>query len=403
MRPIAITPIPSLICEDFVFDWAYEKICPTLDPQQFGNIKATSTSHYLVSLLDFIHSHLDKRNTSLALAFIDFRKAFDLVDHTVVINKAISMGLPPYLVAWLSDFLTGRRQAVRYHGSISTFQHLTCGVPQGTKMGPLCFLILINDALVHTPHRWKYVDDCTVGIQVNNKSADYSPLQTTLDHLQEWTEANNMTINHSKTVVMHVCTSAASVPPPQVSVDSHNLQVVPTAKLLGVTIDDQLTWKQHVSTMVRSASYKLFMLRRLSSLGAPADALKVVYTTFILPKLTYASPAWSSSLSLTQQLQLERVQKRACRTILGQTYTHYEDALSTLCLPSLSSRHLAALEKFGKGILHHPRVRQLLPCDAPHAPRTTRNPKRLVPPKIPRTDRYRLSAVPTIVRLINKT
>ena len=259
-----------------------------------------------------------------------------------------------------------------------------------------------HPALVHTPHRWKYVDDCTVGIPVNNKSADYSPLQTTLDHLQVWTEANNMTINHSKTVVMHVCTSAASVPPPQVSVGSHYLQVVPTSKLLGVTIDNQLNWKQHVSTMVRSASYKLFMLRRLSSLGAPADALKVVYTTFILPKLMYASPAWSSSLSLTQQLQLERVQKRACRTILGQAYTHYEDALSTLCLPSLSSMHRAALEKFGKGILHHPRVRQLLPPDAPPAPRATRNPKRIVPPKIPRTDRYRLSAVPTIVRLINK-
>ncbi|XP_045134445.1 uncharacterized protein LOC123518009 [Portunus trituberculatus] len=94
LRPVAITPIPSLICEDFVFDWAYNKISSFLDIQQFGNIRATSTSHYLVSFLDFIHSHLDKRNTSLAVAFVDFKKAFDLVDHTVVINKAISLGLP---------------------------------------------------------------------------------------------------------------------------------------------------------------------------------------------------------------------------------------------------------------------------------------------------------------------
>ncbi|XP_045114812.1 uncharacterized protein LOC123506629 [Portunus trituberculatus] len=92
LRPVAITPIPSLICEDFVFDWAYN-ISNSLDIQQFGNIRATSTSHYLISFLDFIHSHLDKRNTSLAVAFVDFRKAFDLVDHTR--GSATFSPLPP--------------------------------------------------------------------------------------------------------------------------------------------------------------------------------------------------------------------------------------------------------------------------------------------------------------------
>jgi len=95
LRPIAITPIPSLIYEDFVFDWANSNICNSIDLQQFGNMKSSSTTHCLVSFLDFIHSHLDKRNTSLALAFVDFKKAFDLVDHTVVITIAINLGLPP--------------------------------------------------------------------------------------------------------------------------------------------------------------------------------------------------------------------------------------------------------------------------------------------------------------------
>ena len=118
LRPVAITPIASLLCEDFVFDWAYTKIKNSLDIKQFGNIKATSTTHYLTSFLEFVHGHLDKRNTSLAVAFVDFRKAFDLVDHTVVIKKAISLGLPHTLVAWLADFLTGRRQSVRYQGCL---------------------------------------------------------------------------------------------------------------------------------------------------------------------------------------------------------------------------------------------------------------------------------------------
>lgn len=401
LRPVAITPIPSLICEDFVFDWAYNKICNSIDTQQFGNIKSTSTSHYLVSLLEFVHNHLDKRNTSLALAFVDFRKAFDLVDHTVVINKAINLGLSPNLIAWLADFLTGRRQAVRYRGSVSNFQQLTCGVPQGTKMGPLCFLILINDALIHTPHRWKYVDDCTVGVPINNNNPDFLALQSTLDQLQTWTEENKMTINHAKTVVMHICTSSAAVPPPQISVGPHALQVVRSTKLLGVTVDDQLTWKQHVSNIVRSASFKIYMLRRLRSLGTPTEELRGVYLTFILPKLMYASPAWSSSLTLTQQQQLERVQKRAFRVIMGPAYRDYEHALSHLSLPRLSARHREALVKFGEGLLRHPRHRHMLPPDMPPPVRASRHRKRLLPLRAQRTDRYRLSAVPTIVRALN--
>ena len=116
--------------------------------------------------------------------------------------KAVSLGLYPNLVAWLADFLNGRQQAVRYQGSVSSLTHLTCGVPQGTKMGPLCFLMLINDALTDTPHRWKYVDDSTLGIPINTIAQYYSPLQTTLNKLQAWTEQNKVTINNTKTVVI---------------------------------------------------------------------------------------------------------------------------------------------------------------------------------------------------------
>ena len=401
LRPVAITPIPSLICEDFVFDWSYTKIIKHIDSHQFGNIKATSTSHYLVDILEFIHSHLDKRDTSVALAFVDFRKAFDLVDHSVVIKKAIDLGLYPDLIAWLGDFLTGRQQIVRYLGSVSSPRKLTCGVPQGTKMGPLCFLMLINDALTDTMHRWKYVDDCTVGIAVNNKRPDYELLQGTLDRLQEWTQANNVTINHTKTVVMHVCTARAPVPPPQLNIGPHQLQVVNTFKLLGVVLDSHLSWGSHVASIVKAASYRLYMLRRLKSLGTPADELKGVYTSFILPKLVYASPAWSSSLNATQLNQLEKVQKRACRVILGPEYIDYSTALTSLGLPTLADRYHLAVTRFGSGLLRSHRHRRLLPPCAPPPTKATRHSNTLVPLKAPRTDRYNRSAIPTIIRGIN--
>ncbi|XP_063856390.1 GTPase Obg-like [Scylla paramamosain] len=286
--------------------------------------------------------------------------------------------------------------------NVMLVNRLTCGVPQGTKMGPLCFLLLINDALTDTPYRWKYVDDCTVGVPVSTKNPDYSPLQAILERLQTWTEESRMTINHNKTVVMHFCTSSVPVPPPQLSVGPHPLQVVRCAKLLGVTVDDQLTWKQHVASTIRSATYRLYMLHRLRSLGTPTDELRGVYLTFILPKLMYASPAWSSSLTQTQQLQLESVQKRACRVILGPAYTTYEEALNTLKLSRLSTRYSEALKKFGRGLLNHPRLRSMLPPDAPRPTHATRHHNKITPLKVPRTDRYRLSAIPTMVRAINQ-
>ena len=402
LRPIAITPIPSLICEDFIFEWAYSKISNYIDPRQFGNVKKSSTTHYLISFLDFIYRNLEQRKTSVAVTFIDFKKAFDLVDHTAVIDSALHLGLPPPLVAWLADFLTDRHQVVRYQGCVSAVQHLTCGVPQGTKMGPLCFLIIINDALRDTPHRWKYVDDCTVGIPVVNTDLNYTPLQDTLDRLHAWTVQNKVTINHNKTVVMHFHTSGDDLAPPQLTIDGLPLQVVQTTKLLGITIDSKLTWKDNTTNIVRAASYKLYMLRRLRSLGARSEDLLTIYTSFILPKLMYASPAWASSLTITQQRQLERVQKRACRTILGSSYTSYQDALTILSLPNLADRHLEALKSFAVSLVDHPRHRDFLPPPAPPPRRAARHHNTITPIRA-RTDRYKKSPIPTIVHIINNS
>lgn len=400
LRPIAITPIPSLICEDFIFSWAYNTICKKIDMKQFGNMKSTSTTHCLVSLLDFIHQNLDKRKTSLALTFIDFRKAFDLVDHTTVIKKAINLDLPDHLISWLCDFLSGRRQVTRYQDTTSSHRHLTCGVPQGTKMGPLCFLILINDALMDTPHRWKYVDDCTVGITINNDTPDYRPLQNILDSLQIWTMDNNVIINEKKTVVMHVNTSTAPVPPPAVTIGSHSLQVVESTKLLGVTIDNRLDWKLHTTNIIQASTHRLHMLKTMKSLGALQQQLRDIYTTYILPKLCYASPAWSSALNNTQQCKLERVQKRVCKIILGPEYTTYQQALISLNLSSLKERYRHDLTVFGERLLSQPRHRLLLPPALPPPTRPTRHHNQLKPIRT-RTDRYKNSSIPTIVNILN--
>ncbi|XP_050717437.1 uncharacterized protein LOC126999149 [Eriocheir sinensis] len=140
-----------------------------------------------------------------------------------------------------------RQQIVRTQDSVYSPQQLTCSVPQGTKIGYLCFLVVINNAIMDTPHRWKYVDDCNLGFPVKNRAPDYAPLQASLDNLQAWTVDNGATINHTKTVVMHVCTSKRDMPPPQLSIGLQHLQLVQSTKLLGITMDNSLNWKLHTT------------------------------------------------------------------------------------------------------------------------------------------------------------
>ena len=137
------------------------------------------------------------------------------------------------------------------------------------------------------------------------------------------------------------------------SAPSPAIQVVQSTRLLGITLDDKFNWKQHVTDTIRSASYKIYMLQRLKSLGTPADKLKEVYTSFILPKLMYASPVWSPSLNITHHHQLEKIKKRALRIIPGPASHDYESALNMLNLPRLSVKHEEALMKFGEGLLKH--------------------------------------------------
>ncbi|KAK3869932.1 hypothetical protein Pcinc_024789 [Petrolisthes cinctipes] len=142
------------------------------------------------------------------------------------------------------------------------------------------------------------------------------------------------------------------------------------------------------------------MLRRLKSLGMQLRELRNIFIMFILPKLTYASPAWSSSLSLTQQRQLERVQKRACRIIMGDRYTTYETALITLDLTSLTDSHTKLLKQFGERLISHPRHRHFLPDNNPKPRHAMRHYNRLKPIRAT-TERYKKSAIPAIVNIIN--
>ena len=129
----------------FVFNWLAPIVMPYIDPFQFGSVKKSSTTHALVHLVHYWLSALEVPNTIIRTCFIDFSKAFDLIDHNILMHKLQILNVPPVLLNWCSRFLQNRQQRVTLRTCKSNWKEIKAGVPQGTKLGPLFFLIMVKN------------------------------------------------------------------------------------------------------------------------------------------------------------------------------------------------------------------------------------------------------------------
>eukprot|EP00057_Strongylocentrotus_purpuratus_P003479 XP_003726748.1 PREDICTED: RNA-directed DNA polymerase from mobile element jockey-like [Strongylocentrotus purpuratus] len=246
LRPIALTDHFVKVAELFITKWLMSDISSKLDAKQFGSRPGRSTTHCLVDIVNFLTKQADKLGTTSTLVTTDFSKAFDKVDHTVVISKLIHLVSCPSLVPWISNFLTGRTQCVRYQGVMSTWAPVNAGVPQGTRLGPILFLVLINDALASSNlEHWKYVDDMTIAEARPRGAA--AEIHNTLSELNTWCNNNAMQLNASKCHVMRVNFGKTQLPPINVSLGDQTLDEVQTIKALGVLLQTDLKWNSHNS------------------------------------------------------------------------------------------------------------------------------------------------------------
>jgi hypothetical protein len=156
VRPLTLTSVFSKLYEGFLSDCLKVQIYPRVDVRQFGNLRKTSTAHYLVHLVHTIKSNLEKPNVWLNLALIDFQKAFDLVDYTTISRSLlVNLEIIPLLLNIVTSFLSNRSQVVKHKNIFSNPLPIYCGIPQGTLLGPLLFLVTINNFGKEFPRRWK--------------------------------------------------------------------------------------------------------------------------------------------------------------------------------------------------------------------------------------------------------
>lgn len=290
--------------------------------------------------------------------FLDFSKAFDKVCHKLLLHKLSQLKLDHNVFKWIECFLTNRSQFVYANGYNSCFTEVHSGVPQGSVIGPLLFLIYINDLPCHIKSRIHlFADDCVIFREVNN-IIDSCTLQSDLNTVDNWCRTWLMELNINKCKVMRVSRSVCS----QFTYYLNDIPLESTNsyKYLGVHITSNLSWAMHVEQIINKANRTLGYLRRNFS-KAPSSLKLALYKTLIRPKLEYASSIWDPShINLITSLEL--VQNNSTRFILSNyNRTASISAMkNNLSLPTLSLRRkVSRLSTFHK-LYHHPILRDEL-------------------------------------------
>ncbi len=349
LRPISLTSILSKQLESFIGNWILQNIGNKLDVYQYGGLRGLSTTHALVDMLYHWHNMVHQHET-VRILFIDYSKAFDNVNHNILLEKFEKLDIHPVLLHWLHGFLYHREQRVKINNEVSSWLTLNGAVPQGSWLAPLCFIVYISDITLDDTciKMHKYIDDIT--LTENIKTGAQSKLQQQLDTLSKWSSDNNMKVNSKKTKELVISFKKTKPDLPMLMCKDNEIERVQTFKILGVHLSDDLTWREHVEHIHARASPRLYYLRQLKRSGVSNKDLTMYYKSVIRPLLEYACPAWHTSLTNHDSELLEHIQKRALYVIApGKTY---DEALSTTELQSLSNRRESICKTFFEHIRH---------------------------------------------------
>ena len=341
LRPISLTPVMSKCMEAFVVRWLLDTIGAKLDPCQYGNIKGRSTTLALIRMMHDWATASDQNRAMVRVLLVDFGKAFDLIDHNILVTKLETLQVPAALVRWIHAFLSDRRQRVRLQDDVSEWLSVNGGVPQRTKLGPILFLVMINDLRFDVP-TVKYVDDTTVYECIPKNGS--SCLQSEADALSQWCDSNGAKINTRKTVELRIDFSKLPRETSPVNIYSNDISTVSSTKLLGVVVSNDLSWSQNTDAICKKASQRLHYLVHLRRAGLDSKQLVALYCSFVRPILEYCMCVWHFALTKTSSSSLERVQERALHIIFGFDKS-YDECLEKSAIVSLKERRESRCRK----------------------------------------------------------
>ena len=358
-RPISILPAFSKVLERIMFNRIVDFIHENniLYDLQFGFRSGHSTTLALVYLVDKISSEMDKGNFVLGV-FLDLRKAFDTVNHSLLLDKLYLYGIRGLAYDWLRSYLFQRKQFVYFNEERSNEGTIQCGVPQGSILGPLLFILYLNDLakVSQTIYPLIFADDTNVFVAGKKVEELILIMNHELEKVMRWMNTNKLSLNIDKSnyMIFHS---------PKKKVGSHSdiilnnskIKKIQSTKFLGVTIDDSLKWTAHmniVKTKVAKAIGIISKARKIFSL----NTLKLMYNTFVLPHLTYAIEVWGKSSDMVLS-SLFRLQKRVVRLITCSRPREHSPPI----FKSLNILNIYQLYQFTTILFVYKYIRKLLP------------------------------------------
>ena len=335
-RPVSLTSIPCKILETII----KEEILIHLDKyslikdSQHGFLAGRSCLTNLLEFMEDITEIIDRGN-SVDVIYLDFAKAFDKVSHKCLFKKLECHGISGNIGKWIENWLTGRRQKVCINGIYSDWNNVISGVPQGSVLGPLLFLIFINDLDENILCRLKKFADDTKLYREISSTNDCQTLQEDLDKLIGWSEEFKMLFNVEKCSVMHL---GRQNDKHAYSMGSSRLKSITLEKDLGVLFDNSIKFSNQCAVAVRNANRILGLIRR-NILHKSKDVILRLYKSLVRPHLEYCIQVWSPYLR-KDVILLEKVQKRATKMISELRDLSYEQRLHKLGLISLEKRRI---------------------------------------------------------------
>ena len=336
-RPISLLSIVSKVMERCMFNRIFPYLKEQIHPFQHGFIKGRSTATLLLQIYHKIGSILDNGG-QVDVVLLDFSKAFDCVSHRLLVHKLKMYGVHSNLLAWFKSYLSCRRQRVIVENVHSDWLPVVSGVPQGSILGPLLFLLFINDLpYVVSNTMALYADDSKCFKQISTV-IDCVSLQKDIENMYNWGNTWMMKFNTDKCKILTIGRGKNQIQF-QYKMEDRFLEVVSEFNDLGVSASGQLTWKFHIQNIISKANSTLGFIKRSVGFHAPLSVKKALYMSLVRSKLEYCSTVWSPH---THELieRLESVQRRGTKFILNnyQTDYTYKDRLLSCSLLPLSYR-----------------------------------------------------------------
>ena len=356
-RPISVLPVFSKIIEKLM----HKRLKNFLDKNgilthsQFGFRRGLSTELAIINMVDKVTEAIDNKNECVGV-FLDLSKAFDTIDHDILLQKLNLLGIRGVVNNWFRSYLSNRQQFVEISHERSALMRISCGVPQGSILGPLLFIVYINDLVnaVKDCNIIMFADDTNLFFSNKNLNDLEKTINRELKNICLWFNLNKLSLNVKKTNFILFGYSKRKKPL-HICINDIKIDQTDKTKFLGVIINQTVTWSDHINVVTHKVNKSIGILSRLSR-TIPSSVLVSLYQSLVAPYYDYCNIAWAINNSVMLD-KVYKTQKRAVRIITNSSFNSHTKPLFI----KLNILPLMSLNKLRVGCFMFRALHSLLP------------------------------------------